>query len=285
MRGCSCRGTAGFAHVSCLAEQAKILVVEAEDNNLGDKAFDERWARWSMCGLCEQDYHGVVACALGWACWQTYVGRPATNYARGMAMTVLGNGVFDARLWEDALSVYEAELSMQRRLGASEDSMLVTRNNLAGTYQSLGRLEDGLRLRRDIYAGCLRRYGEENNSTLRAANNYAVSLKDLQLFEEAKCLLRKVIPVTRRIVGADNQLTLRMRKTYARVLYRDKGATLDDLREAVTTLEETTRTAQRVLGGAHPLVVDIVRDLQFARAALGARDVEPLRDAVGAMRV
>ena len=25
VRGCSCRGTAGFAHVSCLAEQAKIL--------------------------------------------------------------------------------------------------------------------------------------------------------------------------------------------------------------------------------------------------------------------
>ena len=32
MRGCSCRGTAGFAHVSCLAEQAKILVAEAEEN-------------------------------------------------------------------------------------------------------------------------------------------------------------------------------------------------------------------------------------------------------------
>ena len=26
MRGCACRGTAGFAHVSCLAEQAKILI-------------------------------------------------------------------------------------------------------------------------------------------------------------------------------------------------------------------------------------------------------------------
>ena len=25
VRGCACRGTAGFAHVSCLAEQAKIL--------------------------------------------------------------------------------------------------------------------------------------------------------------------------------------------------------------------------------------------------------------------
>ena len=26
MRGCACRGTAGFAHVSCLAEQTKILL-------------------------------------------------------------------------------------------------------------------------------------------------------------------------------------------------------------------------------------------------------------------
>ena len=34
VRMCACRGTAGFAHVSCLAEQAKILVAEAEEDNL-----------------------------------------------------------------------------------------------------------------------------------------------------------------------------------------------------------------------------------------------------------
>ena len=33
---------------------------------------------------------------------------------------------------------------------------------------------------------------------------------------------------------------------------RDPGATLDDLREAVATLEETAPTARRVFGGAHP---------------------------------
>ena len=33
---CACRGTAGFAHVSCLAEQAKILVAEVEENNLDE---------------------------------------------------------------------------------------------------------------------------------------------------------------------------------------------------------------------------------------------------------
>ena len=30
VRMCACRGTAGFAHVSCLAEQAKILCAEAD---------------------------------------------------------------------------------------------------------------------------------------------------------------------------------------------------------------------------------------------------------------
>ena len=90
MRGCACRGTAGFAHVSCLAEQAKILCAEAEENNLDDKVRNERWKRWRKCSLCEQDYHGVVACALGWACWKTYVGRPETDQARLMAMGSLG---------------------------------------------------------------------------------------------------------------------------------------------------------------------------------------------------
>ena len=90
MRGCSCRGTAGFAHVSCLAEQAKILVAEAEANNLGIKAFNERWERWDTCSLCEQRYHGVVMCALGWACWKTYVGRPVGLWKAVEAVVTIG---------------------------------------------------------------------------------------------------------------------------------------------------------------------------------------------------
>ena len=45
---------------------------------------------------------------------------------------------------------------------------------------------------------------------------------------------------------------------------------LDDLREAVTTHEETERAARRLLGSAHPLTSGIERDLQYARAALRA---------------
>jgi len=73
VRGCACRGTVGFAHVSCLAEQAKLLVAEAEENNL---ECHQRFVRWHTCSLCEQVHHGVVIHALGWACWKTHVGRP-----------------------------------------------------------------------------------------------------------------------------------------------------------------------------------------------------------------
>ena len=63
-----------------------------------------------------------------------------------------------------------------------------------------------------------------------------------------------------------------MRSVYARTLFEDDGATLDDLREAVTTLEETERTARRVLGGAHPLTTAMEDSLRQARAALRARE-------------
>ena len=63
-----------------------------------------------------------------------------------------------------------------------------------------------------------------------------------------------------------------MRKWYAQALYNDPAATLDDLREAVTTLEETDRIARRVLGGAHPTTRQIERELRKARAALRARE-------------
>ena len=63
-----------------------------------------------------------------------------------------------------------------------------------------------------------------------------------------------------------------MRRVYAAALYMDDDATLDDLREAVTTLEDAEPTARRVLGGAHPLTTQIEVHLRFARAALRARE-------------
>ena len=51
---------------------------------------------------------------------------------------------------------------------------------------------------------------------------------------------------------------------------RADGATLDDIREAVTTIEDTERTARRVFGAAHPLVGKMEADLRTARGVLRA---------------
>ena len=100
--------------------------------------------------------------------------------------------------------------------------------------------------------------------------------------------MRKMTPVARRALGTSHITTLRMRWIYARALYEDDGATLDNLREAVTTLEDTERIARRVLGGAHPNTTGIAGALRLARAALHAREAEAVRvaerDATIAMR-
>ena len=80
------------------------------------------------------------------------------------------------------------------------------------------------------------------------------------------------MPLSRRVLGRSNEITLRLSWNYARALCNDPDATLDDVREAVTTLQDAERPARRVFGGSHPLVLEIEPDLQIARVALHARD-------------
>ena len=261
VRMCACRGSSGFAHVSCLALQAKILV-----------ARNDRWARWHTCGLCKQQYHGDVACALGWACWKTYLGRPEVDELRRFSMNQLGIGLGLVGRHEDALAVREAALSMERRLGDSEENLLAAQGNLADTYRSLGREEEAANMLRDVYSGRLRLHGEEHEQTINAALNYGFSIGTLGRFEEAKELSSKTLPVALRVLGEGHKLTLKMRWNYADTLYMDPGATLDNLREAVTTLEEILPTARQVFGRSHPLTTAMEDNLREARAALRARE-------------
>ena len=63
--------------------------------------------------------------------------------------------------------MYEAELSMLRRLGRdSEVCIFAVQGNLAIMYKRLGRLDESMRLRQDVYSGTLKLYGEEHRETL-----------------------------------------------------------------------------------------------------------------------
>ena len=189
------------------------------------------------------------------------------------AMGQLAGGLYHARHFADALPVQEAELSTLQRLGAPEYDFLTSQGNLANTYHMIGRREDALRLRRDVYSGCCRLDGAEAKETIIELANYASLLCDLERHAEIKSLLRKNIPVARRVLGENENLVLRMRTSYAAALCSDRGASLDDLREALTILEETARTARRVFGGAHPSTRNIEGGLRQARARFALREL------------
>ena len=92
--------------------------------------------------------------------------------------------------------------------------------------------------------------------------------------------MRKTIPMARSVFGENHEFTLKMRKNYADALWEDDSATLDNLREAMTTLEDTERIARRVFGGAHPLVKRIGQSLEVVRClknsqAFRARETPP----------
>ena len=159
--------------------------------------------------------------------------------------------------------------SLPEDIVAQERDILDLQNNLSTAYLELGRHEDAVRVQRDLYLGCVRLYGEDHEQTLNIASDYAASLRR-QHQAEARSLMRKTMPVARRVLGESKDTTLLMRWNLARALYVDPDATLDNLREAVMTSEESERIALRVLGDSHELTADFGNESRAARAALAA---------------
>ena len=58
---------------------------------------------------------------------------------------------------------------------------------------------------------------------------------------------------------------------FAMALYENDRATLEDVREAVETLEDVARLWKRVFGGSHPETQIVQNALEDAREALAAR--------------
>ena len=268
MRGCSCRGTAGFAHVSCLAEEAKILVAEAVENNLDTKVLDERWLRWFACSLCEQEYQGVVCSALGWACWKTYVGRPEVDTSRINAMTAVGNGLRSASQNRERLGVLETQLALMRRVRVNPQAVLATQGSISNCLEDLGRTEESLKISVQILSSMKALQGPRHRNTIICAGNLAISLQDSKRNAEALSLAAEYLPISESALGPNDVATLRLRKGYLRARTFDHSVSLDDMREIAASFEDLYRTALRVLGGQHPITVQCKEDIAVCRTGI-----------------
>ena len=119
-----------------------------------------------------------------------------------------------------------------------------------------------------VHMSCLVRAAE----VAEESHNLASSFISLERFAEAKSLLRDMMPVAQRVLRENDDIPSRLKWLYAKALYKDDGATADDLREAIQTLEDAEPIARRVLGGSHPLVAWIEQSLLDSRAFLVARE-------------
>ena len=225
-----------------------------------------------------------MKCALGWACWKTYVDLPeeaiqtGSNYMfndRVHAMTVLGNGLSEAHMPSECLNVLEAQLATAKRIGRSLGGMALDLDqvygNLSNCYASLGRHEDSFRLDREVYTIRKRSRGFDV-STLSAANNLILSLGRPEHTEERTALFSEVLPHARALGTENTNLSLRLRAAYAKHL--SMGAESRNLIAAVTELEDVYRISKRVFGPSHPASQSRLSGLEMARERLArARDL------------
>ena len=131
------------------------------------------------------------------------------------------------------------------------------------TYRALGRFEDALRLKSDVYSGTVKLKGKQHKDSIRECGNYVINLLELERLEEAKRLLRKVIPVARRVLGNEHDLTLSLCEDLSRATLLDGESSAEKKREALRTLEDTLGIMRRVLGPQHPDTQRAQADLEF----------------------
>ena len=268
VRMCACRGNTGVAHLSCLVKQAQLATEKDGSDTESTDSEDDDWPSelWDTCGLCEQEHHGLLKCALGWACWNTYGSLPEHRAARRGALTILGNGLLAASYYDEALVAYQCCLVQQRNMGGSVVGRCWN-GNLAVCFQKLGRHAEALSLQREVYALGLTLGGTIEERAYDAAN-LAEFLVDAGEFDEAKAFMRSKTPSIKDSLGSDHCAVLDLETYYGRGLFTNPDAINDDLVEAESVLDDVLRRCQRILGTEHP-------DTRRARELLdGARKAQ-----------
>ena len=135
-------------------------------------------------------------------------------------MAILGCALRGSRP-EEALSVLEGHLAVLRRHWPhEEEASHHSQINRAICLFGLGRNDEALVLRREIYARDVAIFGSSHERTLLDGNNLGISLNKLELYDEARSLLRdQLLPAARRSLGPDHDTTLKLSHNLAENLY------------------------------------------------------------------
>ncbi len=203
---------------------------------------------------------------------QTGATAPLKASAEGDSLMREGRAAHDkgqmaeaARLWEQARAVYT------RDLGSDHPSTLFSMNNLAISYQHLGRYAEALKLNEETLALRRSKLGADHPDTLGSMNNLANSYFDLGRRAEALKLNEEILALRRSKLGVNHPLTLSSMNNLANS-YRALGR----YAEALKLHQETLALKRSKLGADHPDTLDSMNNLAISYSALG-RHAEALK--------
>ena len=135
----------------------------------------------------------------------------------------------------------------ERILGPDHPHTLTSRNNLAGAYESAGRMGQAIPLYEQTLADRERVLGPDHPNTLISRDNLASAYQAAGRLEQAIPLHEQTLADSERVLGPDHPNTLISRDNLASA-YRSAGR----LEQAIPLHEQTLADYERVLGPDHP---------------------------------
>ena len=261
VRACACRGHSGVAHVSCLVRQAQVSVQQGLANE--ENSLVPRLKRWWICRLCEQGHHGAVAAALGWACWKTYVGRPAGDHLRNIALQILADSMHNDP--SGRLAILESILDRLKIENERPMDIMYVRSQISKCLARLERNDECLALRRLNYEASLPRHiivearDQERQIVLPGREKWllalAIDLGDSLVTTrdaDAVDFCRDLVARAREEYGEESPVYERCLMTYARAMFRATKCSPESLAEAEAIVAATARSWRRRYGDSHP---------------------------------
>ena len=163
-----------------------------------------------------------------------------------------------------ALSLSNAVDLLTKTLGPDHPCTLASRNNLAGAYESAGKLEQAIDLYKRNLAEVLRVLGPDHPDTLISRGNLALAYLSAGKLEQAIDLHEQNLADRERVLGPDNPDTLISRGNLA-LAYQAAGR----LEQAIPLHEQTLAEALRILGPDHPHTLTSRNNLAGAYRSAG----------------
>ena len=147
----------------------------------------------------------------------------------------------------------------------------MTRENLAKCAHALGRLDELLAMRREMYAETSAKHFVTDQRTIDAALNLASALLSSDETEEAQKFCRETLRKLKRGCPPNDARVVTLTCALAQTLYdpaaQDREYMMSDVQEAETLLMEALQASRQAFGAGHEQTARVRQELDAVRAA------------------